>query len=118
MASSKEEKEAMAGEAVEKHTPAKAAGGKLILFNQSKNPYHLKPGPNGEKRLFAVGTQIEALDQAEYDFLRNYKGVGTTAQVAPSLQNVISKLESDKAALEAEVADLRAYKEKFDKKGK
>ncbi len=119
--SNKEEKEAAAGEAVERKADAaapKGGGAKLVLFNHSKNPYHLKNGPNGEKRLFEVGSQIECVDQAEYDFLKNYKGVATSQQVAPSLQNHIVKLETEKADLQSEVETLKKQLEKFQGKGK
>ena len=92
----------------------KPAGGKLVLFNHSRNPFRLKDGPNGEKRMFAVGAQLECVDQAEYDGLKNYKGVGTAQMVAPSLQNRIIALESEKKALTDEVASLKKQLEKFD----
>jgi len=87
--------------------------GKLILFNHSRNPYHLGKNADGSQRIFAVGESIECIDQAEYDMLKNYKGVGTTQQVAPSLQAHVSKLESEKAALTDEVEALRKQLEKF-----
>lgn len=111
-------------------TAEKPAGGKLVLFNHGRNPIHLKDGPpyekvdgkdttRGIKRIFAVGDQIECIDQAEYDMLKNYKGIATSQQVAPSLQGLIIKLESEKVSLTQEVEGLRKQLEKFqDKKGK
>ena len=97
-------------------TAEKPAAGKLVLFNHSRNPYKLKDGPNGEKRVFVVGAQIECLDEEEYKFLKNYKGIGTSQQVAPSLQNLIVKLESEKKALEEEVVGLREQLDKYSAK--
>jgi hypothetical protein len=127
MSSTKERDEALAGEAAEKDA-AKSSSGKLLLFNQSKNPYHLKDGPpwvekevDGKKvkvgttkRIFHIGASIECLDQEEYDMLSNYKGVGTTKQVAPSLDGRIRQLESEKSVLADEVAALKSQLAKFE----
>lgn len=93
---------------------------KLVLFNHSRNPYHLKNGPDGEKRIFAVGSSLECADKEEYDMLKNYRGVSTTQQAAPGLSAHIEKLNADKAALTDEVASLKEQLEKFQdhKKGK
>ena len=99
--------------------PAERATGKLLLFNHSKNPYHLGKNPDGSERWFRQGASMDCKDQAEYDFLKNYKGVGTTQQVAPGLQAHVQQLETEKTALKDEVADLRKQLEKYqDKKGK
>lgn len=99
---------------VEKSAEA-APSGKLILFNYSKNPYHLKDGPNGEKRIFAVGSSLECADRAEYDQLKKYKGMNTTQQFAPGLNTHIIKLEAEKAALVDEVAELKKQVERYQK---
>ncbi len=92
--------------------------GKLILFNHSKNPYLLGKNADGTKRIFAVGESIECKDQAEYDQLRAYRGVSTTAQVAPGLNTYVAKLEAEKAELQQRVAELESQQEKFKKKEK
>jgi hypothetical protein len=96
----------------------KASTEKLVLFNHSRNPYHLKNGANGETRIFAVGSSLECEDRAEYDFLKNYRGVTTTQQSAPGLHAHVQKLEADKAAALEEVAELKKQLEKFQSKGK
>lgn len=92
---------------------------KLTLFNHSKNPYHLGTNPDGTARIFRVGQSMECKDQAEYDALKNYKGVGTTAMVAPGLSAHIQTLNDKIAAQQEEIVELRKLNEKFqDKKGK
>lgn len=102
---------------------AEKPSGKLLLFNHSRNPFHLKPAPvkEGEtpvKRVWPVGAPLECIDQAEYDQMKQYKGVGTTQQVAPTLQAAVIRLEQEKAALLDEKADLLKQLEKFQSKGK
>ncbi len=101
------------------------SAGKLVLFNHSRNPFRLKDGPPAEKggtpvkRIWAVGSQIECLDQAEYDLLKNYRGVGTSQQVAPSLHARVLDLEKQVAEKQAEIENLTEHLEKFkEKKGK
>ncbi len=102
----------------EKHAEksAEKQSAKLILFNHSKNPFTLKDGPNKEKRTLKVGQSIECLDQTEYDQLRKYRGVGTTAQVSPDLGRYVVDLESQVTSLKEEIADLKKQLGK-DKKG-
>lgn len=106
----------------EKEAPAveekKAATGKLMLFNHSKNPYHLGTNPDGTQRVFQVGKSLECKDQAEYDFLKNYKGVSTTAQVAPGLSVHIQSLNDKISAQAEEIAALKEQNSKFAGKGK
>lgn len=99
-------------------TADKPSTEKLVLFNHSRNPYHLQNGPDGEKRRFEVGASLECLDKAEYDMLKNYKGISTTAQAAPGLSAHIDRLTAEKNAAVEEVADLKKQLEKFQSKGK
>lgn len=119
--SNREEKEAAAGEAAEKKADAaapKAGTGKLTLFNHSKNPYHLGTNPDGTPRVFHVGKSLECKDQAEYDALRVYKGMSTTAQVAPGLTVHIQSLNDKIAAQAEEIEALKKQNEKFGGKGR
>lgn len=97
---------------------AEKPAGKLILFNHSRNAYILGKNEDGSRRMFAIGASMECKDQAEFDRLKNYKGVSTTAQVAPSLQGHISRLETEKNELQEKVASLEKQLEKFAKKEK
>ncbi len=90
--------------------------GKLILFNNSRNAYILGKNEDGSRRMFAIGASIECKDQAEYDRLRGYRGVSTTAQVAPGLNAHLGKLESEKAELQEKVASLEKQLEKYTSK--
>ena len=110
-------------------TAEKTYTDKFVLFNHSRNPFHLKDGPpydvvdgkpttKGVKRRFEVGASLECLDQAEYDLLKGYKGVSTTAQAAPGLSSHIERLTAEKNAAIDEVADLKRRLEKFESKGK
>lgn len=92
--------------------------GKLVLFNHSRNPFVLGKNADGTRRMFHVGSSIECKDQAEYDQLRAYRGITTTAQVAPTLQAHVDKLEAEKATLTGRVAELEEQLEKFKTKGK
>ncbi len=119
MAKSKEELEQEAGEAEEKKAESRASkAGKLVLFNHSKNPYELGKNEDGTRRMFLVGSSIECKDQAEYDMLRNYRGVGTTAQVAPNLQAHVDSLQEKINTQASENAELKKQLEKFQAKGK
>jgi len=113
----------------EKAPAAKASTEKFILFNNSRNPYHLKDGPpyeviegkptaKGVQRIFTVGSSLECLDKEEYEMLKNYRGVTTTQQTAPGLHAHVQKLEAEKSAALDEVAELKKQLEKFQSKGK
>ncbi len=105
---------------------------KLILFNNSRNPYHLKDGPpyvdkkigtetikvGMTRRFFEVGTSIECLDAEEYNLLRSFKGISTTKQAIPGVQNYIDSLTAEIATHKETIADLRGQLEKSCKKGK
>ncbi len=89
---------------------------KLILFNHSRNPYNLGKNEDGSVRWFKVGESIECKDKAEYDMLRNYKGVSTTKQVSPNLAAHVQSLNDQIAELKEKNAALEKQNEKF--KGK
>ncbi len=91
---------------------------KLVLFNHGRNPFDLGKNPDGSRRMFNVGESMECIDKAEYDRLKAYKGVGTTQQIAPSLQAHVLQLEAEKAALKEEVESLRERAEKLDASAK
>lgn len=88
---------------------------KLILFNHSRNPYNLGKDAKGEVRWFRVGDSIECKDQAEFDMLRNYKGVSTTKQVSPTLSAHVQTLNDKISAQQEEIEALKKQNEKFTK---
>jgi len=97
----------------EKEKHEKASSEKMVLFNNSRNPFKLKDG-----RTFGIGDSLEFTDAAEYEQLKKYKGVSTTKQFAPGLSAHIEKLSADKAQLQDEVDTLKKQLEKFQSKGR
>jgi hypothetical protein len=97
----------------EKEKHEKASSEKMVLFNNSRNPFKLKDG-----RTFGIGESLEFTDAAEYEQLKKYRGVTTTKQFAPGLSAHIEQLEADKAAALSEVETLKKQLEKFQSKGR
>lgn len=92
---------------------AEKHAGKLVLFNHGRNPFFLGKNADGSKRMFEVGQSLECKDQAEYDRLKQYKGVVTTQQVAPALQSHVTNLETQIQQQKEELDTLRKQNEKF-----
>ncbi len=101
-----------------KEKEPKGSTEKLILFNHSKNPYNLGKNEDGSVRWFRVGDSMECKDKAEYDMLKNYKGISTTKQVAPGLSAHVQSLNDKIASQQEEIDALRKQNEKFQTKGK
>ncbi len=97
---------------------AEKSSEKLMLFNHSRNPFNLGKNEDGTVRWFLVGHSMECKDKAEYDLLRNYKGVSTTKQVSPGLDAHVQSLRSEINEKNALIEEQRKRLEKFESKGK
>lgn len=93
-----------------------------VIINRGVRTWTLKPGKDKEgkpvARILPPGGSIECLDDAEAKDLVGYKDLVDAAKSVPAVTDKVKVLTEERDALKAQVVDLQAQLDKFERHDK